>query len=110
MKYREFKLKDTITQGEYRIFRTKLQEMKPDVWESIDKLPLEMLFDALTVSAIHGGWVEDIVEDNEYEEETTWEWNQEYLDDLPADPESPTIGWGSAVFTRWMDIRGIDPN
>lgn len=110
MKYREFKLKDVISQGEYRIFRTRVQELKPPVWDTIQELPIELLFDVLVSSAIQAGWVEDVTELNEYEEEETWKWNQEYVDNLPASSSTPLATWGDEVFTRWIEIKTLDPN
>ena len=110
MKYRTFELKDTITQGEYRVFRTLIQERKPEVWSLLEEMPLELFFDVLVSSAVQAGWIQDVVEENEYEEEVTWEWNQEYVDGLPADGKSPVSKWGELVFTRWVEIKTLDPN
>ena len=110
MKYRTFELKDTITQGEYRVFRTLIQELKPEAWDLLEEMPLELFFDILVSAAVQAKWIQDVTEENEYEEEVTWEWNQEYVDGLPAGGDSPASKWGELVFTRWVEIKTLDPN
>ena len=110
MKYREFKLKDDITQLQYVVFRTSVQDLKPNAWEEAMDMPVELFYNVLVKSAMEAEWVQDVVEENEYEETTTWEWNTDYLDGLPASKETPLSEWGNAVFSRWMEIRTLDPN
>ena len=109
MKYREFKLKGDIAQLQYVTFRNGLEEMKPPAWENVQELPIELFYNVLVKSAIQSGWVEDVVEKNEYEEETTWEWNLDYVDKMPAGLQ-PISDWGDLVFTRWVEIKTLDPN
>jgi hypothetical protein len=109
-KYRTFELKEDITQGEYVTFRAGLEESRPPAWNSIETLPIEVFYHVLTVAAVKAGWVMDVVELNEYEEETTWEWNEEYVLGLKASGKSPITGWGNLVFDRWMEIKTLDPN
>ena len=112
MKFRKFELKDDITQGQYVIFRTQLEEQKPEVWGEIKDLPAEIFYDVLVRAAIIGDWIEDITEDNEYGDDTFWSWAEsglEYIDRQPAG------GWplsecGNTVFERWAQIKTIDPN
>ena len=109
MKFREFKLKDDITQLEYVVFRTKIQEIKPEAWENVQDQPLELFYYTLVSAAIEAGWIADVVEANEYDETTTWEWNIEYLNGLNAG-SYPLEEWGDFVFKRWIDIKTVDPN
>ena len=113
MKYRTFVLKEDINQKEYVTFRTGVEEFKPAAWNSIDTLPAELFYDVLTRAAVTAGWVEDVVETNEYDEETEWEWGAEgieYVDGLKASSESPIIDWGKLVLARWVEIKTLDPN
>lgn len=110
MKFRKFQLKRDITQSEYVTFRTKVEEKKPAVWGNIRDLPAELFYYVLVVSAVEAGFVEDVTEKNEYEEEVTWAWNIEYVDNLPADGSTPIAEWGSTVFDKWVEIRTLDPN
>ena len=111
MKFRLFVLKEDITQLEYVHFRTELEKSRPAVWSSIEKLPVEIFYDVLTRSAIKAGWVQDVVEDNEYDEEVIWEWTEEYLDGLPADEAREHVEeWGDIAFKRWVEIKTLDPN
>lgn len=112
MKYRAFVIKDNLNQLEYVTFRTKVQEFKPAAWGDIMDLPGELFYDVLIRSAIFAGWIDDVVETNEYGENTTFNWKasgEEYLNGLP--PMTPEIiEWGKAVFERWVKIRTLDPN
>lgn len=110
MKFREFQLKGDITQIEYVTFRTKIQEIKPAEWEQVQDLPIELFYYTLVRAAIASGWIVDVVENNEYDETITWEWNEDYLDTLPAGGETPLNDWGGQVFDRWLEIRALDPN
>ena len=109
-KYRDFELKKDILQKDYVAFRTGLETHRPSVWENLNDLPEEMFYDILVRSAITGGWIEDVVEKNEYDEETTWEWNLEYVDNIKASGGSPITSWGDKVFNRWVEIKTLDPN
>ena len=109
-KYRIFTLKEDITQKDYVTFRAGVEEHRPAVWSSIDDLPIEIFYDILTRSAIKAGWVMDVVETNEYGEETTWVWNAGYIDELPASGKSPIVEWGKKVLGRWVEIKTLDPN
>ena len=109
-KYRTFTLKEDITQKDYVTFRTGVEEFKPSVWNSIDDLPVEIFYDLLARAAIKAGWVQDVVEINEYDEETTWAWSVEYIDGLVASGKSPVIEWGKKVLKRWVEIKTLDPN
>lgn len=109
-KYRIFTLKEDITQKDYVTFRTGVEEFRPSVWSSIDDLPIEIFYDILTRAAINAKWVMDVVEKNEYEEETTWVWDVEYIDGLKASGKSPIIDWGGQVLSRWVEIKTLDPN
>jgi hypothetical protein len=109
MEYREFKLKGDITQLQYVTFRTGLQEMKPAAWENVQDLPIELFYNVLVKAAVQAGWVEDVVEENKYEEMTTWEWSLDYVDTIPAGLK-PISDWGGEVFERWVEIKSLDPN
>ena len=109
MEYREFALKGDITQIQYVTFRTNLQEMKPAAWENVQDLPIELFYNVLVKAAVQSGWVEDVVEENKYDETTTWEWDTTYVDTIPAGLE-PISAWGGLVFARWVEIKTLDPN
>lgn len=113
MKFRDFNLKGDITQLEYVTFRVDIQDRKPDSWEEIQLMPIELFYDVLVRAAAMAGWVDDVVETNEYDEETVWSWvesGDQYIDDLPAAGKSPLMKWGELVFERWTEIRNLDPN
>jgi len=112
MKYREFVIKSDVNQKEYVDFRIRVQEMKPAPWAEINDLPDELFYDVLVRGACDAGWIEDVIEENEYGEETTFSWKDDggkYLDGLPPISKE-FIGWGSKVLQRWLDIKTIDPN
>jgi len=75
MKFRRFELNDDISQAEYVVFRSSVEEMKPDVWDNINSLPEEIFYNILVKSAVRAGIVTDVVEMNEYDEEVTWPWS-----------------------------------
>jgi hypothetical protein len=109
MKFRPFNLREDITQGEYIKFRVFVQEMKPEVWDRIELLPEELFYNVLVLAAVKAGWLEDVVEENEYEEETVWQWTDEYVNGLPAG-DAPVVEWGRQVLDRWVKYKSIDPN
>ena len=109
MKLRKFEISEDVNQAEYVVFRTTVEELKPDVWQSINTLPAELFYNILVKAAIAAGIVEDVVEDNEYDEEVTWEWTAEYVDELPAGI-SELKDWGMLMFDRWVEIKTLDPN
>jgi hypothetical protein len=109
MKFRTFELKDDITQIEYVNFRAGVQSFTPPAWNSFELLPIELFYDVMVRAAIDAKWLLDVVEENEYNEETVWEWSIEYIDSLKAG-SFPLLEWGEVVFNRWAEIKTLDPN
>ena len=110
MKFREFNLRDDITQGEYVVFRVDVEARKPKEWRSVETLPIEILYDILVHSAITGGWVEDVIETNEYDDkEAAWKWTNEFVEEIPAG-QALLKTWAEPILDRWIEYKGIDPN
>lgn len=110
-KLRAFELvdDDDVTEGMYVTFRTYIEEQKPDAWQSIEDLPADLLYGFIIRAAIKAGWVKDVVEKNEYDEETRWSWTLEYYDGIKAGTV-PKKKWGQPILKRWIDYKEIDPN
>lgn len=109
MKYRHFELLEDINQGQYIAYRLEIQRLKPPYWEAVEHMPIDLFYDVLTRAAVIAGWVQDVVEKDEYEVENTWGWSIEYIDNLPAGTNKLNE-WGEIVLQRWVEIRDIDPN
>jgi len=109
MKLRAFELKEEQSQQQYVDFRTNIETYRPPVFTSIERLPQELFYNILIRSAIAAGWVEKVVEKNEYDEETEWEWTVEYFENLPAG-KVPLLEWGEPVLDRWLKYKELDPN
>lgn len=109
MKLRAFNLRDDINQGEYVTFRVGVESRRPPAWESIETLPIEILYSILVHAAIDAAWIEVVVEDDGYGEEIEWEWTSEFVDSIPAG-EAPLRKWAEPIFKRWIEYKSIDPN
>jgi len=109
MKFRAFELRDGLTQLQYIDFRENIENFKPKAWVNIETLPAELFYSVMCQSAIKAGWLSDVVEKNEYGEETSWSWSVDYFNGLPAG-KFPLQEWGALVLERWVELKTLDPN
>jgi len=109
MKFRPFKLREDITDGEYMAFRANIESLRPEGWKSIEEVPGDVLYGILIRSAVKAGWLEVVKEKNEYDEDVEWEWSIDFLDSIPAGT-MPRADWGGPILERWIEYRTVDPN
>jgi len=90
----EYKFVD-IRQRHYKAFLVGLKQFKPDEWEDIYDLPVNLYYDVLCRSAVKAGWFEDS------------SITEEYVDDMiPKDLEPMAV----AVAEVYSKVLMPDPN